>query len=80
MNEQICILQKDNKKLLSRVQELEKRILILSSELDGTSQQLVLSKAAKDHDVAALQFQLNTEALKYERALKVQNLLLIHSF
>lgn len=75
MSEQICILQKDNKQLLSRVQELEKRILILTSELDRTTQQLVLSKTAKDHDVAALQFQLNTEALKYERALKVLNLL-----
>lgn len=57
--------------LLNSTQELEKRISVLSTELEKTSQQLMLSKAAKKHEVAALNFQLNSEALKYERALKV---------
>ncbi|XP_035227002.1 FYVE and coiled-coil domain-containing protein 1-like isoform X2 [Stegodyphus dumicola] len=66
---------RDEKKILqNKVQELEKKTLIISTELDQTTHQLILSKAAKEHEVAALQFQLNTEALKYERALKLQEL------
>lgn len=67
---QICTFQNEKKLLLSKIQELEKKILMKSTELDQITQQLILSRAAKEHEVAALQFQLNTEALKYERALK----------
>ncbi|XP_054721227.1 FYVE and coiled-coil domain-containing protein 1-like [Uloborus diversus] len=68
--EHIISLEQEKSILQQKVEELEKKVLIISTELDNTSQQLLLIKASRENEVAALQFQLNTEALKYERALK----------
>lgn len=68
---QLSALEEEKRLLLNKVQELERKTLIIATELDQTTQQLILSKAAREHEVSALQFQLNTEALKYEKALKV---------
>ncbi|KAG8201369.1 hypothetical protein JTE90_016845 [Oedothorax gibbosus] len=56
--------------LETKVQELEKTSIILSSQLALKTQQLKLTETAKEQEITALQFQLNSEVLKYERALK----------
>lgn len=57
--------------LETKVHELEKSSIILSSQLALKTQQLKLTETAKEQEITALQFQLNSEVLKYERALKV---------
>ncbi|GFS55141.1 FYVE and coiled-coil domain-containing protein 1 [Trichonephila inaurata madagascariensis] len=62
---------KEEKKILQlRCNELELQNSVLSEKLHWVTQELQLTAEAKEREVVALQFQLNSEVLKYERAIK----------
>ncbi|GFR26553.1 FYVE and coiled-coil domain-containing protein 1, partial [Trichonephila clavata] len=63
-------LKEENKILQSRCNELEFQNSVLSEKLHCVTQELQLTAEAKEREVVALQFQLNSEVLKYERAIK----------
>lgn len=63
-------LKEEKRILQTRCNELELQNSVLSEKLHWVTQELQLIEAAKEREVAALQFQLNSEVLKYERAIK----------
>ncbi|GBM32049.1 FYVE and coiled-coil domain-containing protein 1 [Araneus ventricosus] len=66
-------LEEEKKLLQSRCQELEMKNAVILEKLHQKTQELQLTEAAKEQEVVALQFQLNSEVLKYERAIKEYN-------
>lgn len=71
LKSEVLKLREERDALQKKFYELEKTSIMLSSQLALKTQQLKLSEGAKEQEIAALQFQLNSEILKYERALKV---------
>ncbi|GFU79005.1 FYVE and coiled-coil domain-containing protein 1 [Trichonephila clavipes] len=63
-------LKEEKKILQSRCNELELQNSVLSEKLHWVTKELQLTAEAKEREVVALQFQLNSEVLKYERAIK----------
>ncbi|CAL1273692.1 unnamed protein product [Larinioides sclopetarius] len=69
----ISDLKDDKRLLLSRCQELELKNAVILKKFHQKTQELRLIEAAKEQEIVALQFQLNSEVLKYERAIKEYN-------
>ncbi|GIY43633.1 hypothetical protein CDAR_271111 [Caerostris darwini] len=70
LSELVSKLEKEKKMLQLKCQDLEIKIVMISDEFNQKIQELKLSEAAKKQEVVALQFQLNSEVLKYESIIK----------
>ncbi|KAF8784324.1 uncharacterized protein LOC129959536 isoform X2 [Argiope bruennichi] len=66
-------LDEEKKCLQLRCQELQMKNTVILENLNRKTQELQLTEAAKEQEIIALQFQLNSEILKYERAIKEYN-------
>ncbi|GIY14026.1 hypothetical protein CEXT_688992 [Caerostris extrusa] len=70
LSELVSKLEEEKKMLQLKCQDLEIKIVMISDEFNQKIQELKLSEAAKKQEVVALQFQLNSEVLKYESIIK----------
>ncbi|GFU28962.1 FYVE and coiled-coil domain-containing protein 1 [Nephila pilipes] len=70
LSELVAELKKEKKTLQTRCSDLELQNSVISEKLEWMTQELQLTAGAKEREVVALQFQLNSEVLKYERVIK----------